>query len=68
MRKYILSLVLVFSLGTFFSSCSTMNCMGGCCSTSLCSKTSSCSKDKDAKSCNTACKKSSCSKEDKNEG
>ena len=66
MRRYILSLVLIFSIGTFFSSCSTMNCLSSSCASSLCSKEGAC--EKDSKSCKTACAKSSCSKEDKKEG
>ena len=64
MKKYFLSLALIFSMGVFFSSCST-SCLGSC-STSSCSKTSCCSKD--AKACDKECSKSSCSKKDKKEG
>ncbi len=64
MKKYFLSLVLIFSMGMFFSSCST-SCLGGC-SASSCSKTSCCSKD--TKTCDKECTKSCCSKKEKKEG
>ena len=64
MRKNILSLILIFS------SCSTMNVLGGDCSASSCSKMS-CNKEskscdsKESKSCST---KSCCSKKNNKEG
>ena len=66
MRKNILSLILIFGLGTFFSSCSTMNTLGGCClssswSTISCNKESKSGDSKESKSCST---KSCCSKKD----
>lgn len=69
MRKNILSLIFIFTIGTFFSSCSTMNALGGDCSASSCSKIS-CNKEskscdsKESKSCST---KSCCSKKDSKE-
>ena len=48
MRKNILSLIFIFSIGTFFSSCSTINTSGGDCSASSCSKMSC---NKESKSC-----------------
>ena len=65
MKKYFLSLVLILSMGLFFSSCST-SCLGGCSTASSCSKTSCCSKD--AKVCDKESSKSCCSKKDKKEG
>ena len=70
MRKNILSLILIFCLGAFFSSCSTINTVGGCCSSSSCS-TMSCNKEskscdsKKSKLCST---KSCCSKKISKEG
>jgi len=66
MKKSVLYLIMVFSLGLFLNSCSVVgNCSSSCSKTS-CSKTSCCKKD--SKSCDKECTKSCCSNKDKKEG
>ena len=70
MRKNILSLIFIFSIGTFLVLVQQMNALGGDCSASSCSKMScnkeskSCDSKKESKSCST---KSCCSKKDSKE-